>query len=298
MAKKLLFAFLLILALVCVFASCEHKHKWGEWKDVQAVTCTQSGTEERVCNDCGERETHTYGVEAGHDFGEWIIAKATCTQDGYKERECTICGDKETETIKARGYHDFEWVTTEATCTANGAMTGTCECGEKKIEVILARHDWKDATCTKPKTCTKCQETIGSANGHSWGNYGNCNYCDESRSVKLTVQKSATVSRYSGKNISITFNITNVSYSIDWDKDSYDIVISVTGKKTYDRNGITSTDSPYIGYEILDENGNVVKRSEFGITHLKVGESTTYQRTLFVELDPDINYTLNFIDVQ
>ena len=85
-------------------------------------------------------------------------------------------------------------------------------------------------------------------------------------------------------------------HTIIWRDDSYDIVISVTGEKTYDRNGIASTYSPYIGYEILDENGNVVKRSGFGITHLKVGENTTYEKTLYVELDPDISYTLNFID--
>lgn len=29
-------------------------------------------------------------------------------------------------------------------------------------------HEWKDATCTAPKTCTKCSATEGSAAGHSW----------------------------------------------------------------------------------------------------------------------------------
>ena len=29
-------------------------------------------------------------------------------------------------------------------------------------------HDWKAATCTAPKTCSKCKATEGSAAGHSW----------------------------------------------------------------------------------------------------------------------------------
>lgn len=30
-------------------------------------------------------------------------------------------------------------------------------------------HQWQDATCTTPKTCTKCGETEGEANGHTSG---------------------------------------------------------------------------------------------------------------------------------
>lgn len=37
------------------------------------------------------------------------------------------------------------------------AMTG-CQC----------RHEWQDATCGTPKTCTKCGETEGSPLGHEW----------------------------------------------------------------------------------------------------------------------------------
>ena len=30
-------------------------------------------------------------------------------------------------------------------------------------------HQWKAATCTKPKTCAVCGETAGKAKGHKWG---------------------------------------------------------------------------------------------------------------------------------
>ena len=35
-----------------------------------------------------------------------------------------------------------------------------CACG--------CNHQWQDATCTAPKTCTACGETEGSPAGHSW----------------------------------------------------------------------------------------------------------------------------------
>ena len=32
----------------------------------------------------------------------------------------------------------------------------------------LIAHEWTDATCGTPKTCTKCDLTEGEALGHSW----------------------------------------------------------------------------------------------------------------------------------
>ena len=40
-------------------------------------------------------------------------------------------------------------------------------------------HRWVSATCTKPKTCSKCETTSGSALGHTT-NSGKCSRCGES----------------------------------------------------------------------------------------------------------------------
>lgn len=34
--------------------------------------------------------------------------------------------------------------------------------------LLPCQHEWKDATCTEPKTCTKCKETEGDPLGHDW----------------------------------------------------------------------------------------------------------------------------------
>lgn len=42
-------------------------------------------------------------------------------------------------------------------------MLSTSACG--------CNHEWVEATCTEPKTCSKCGETEGEALGHSWGDW-------------------------------------------------------------------------------------------------------------------------------
>ena len=56
--------------------------------------------------------------------------------------------------------HDWK----DATCTE----PKTCRiCGA--TEGDPAGHQWKEATCTEPKTCTVCGATEGEASGHVWG---------------------------------------------------------------------------------------------------------------------------------
>lgn len=54
-----------------------------------------------------------------------------------------------------------EW--TDATCTAPKTCT---KCGETEGETL--EHTWSEATCTAPKTCTVCSGTEGDALGHDF----------------------------------------------------------------------------------------------------------------------------------
>ena len=54
-----------------------------------------------------------------------------------------------------------EWK--DATCTE----PKTCaKCGKTEGEPL--GHNWEDATCMKPKRCSVCKETEGEPLGHSW----------------------------------------------------------------------------------------------------------------------------------
>ena len=69
-------------------------HKFGEWKEISAPTCTKAGERARECSVCGKKESVTLTVP--HTYGEWKVATAaTATSNGTKERACTVCGAKE-----------------------------------------------------------------------------------------------------------------------------------------------------------------------------------------------------------
>lgn len=63
--------------------------------------------------------------------------------------------------ILAACGHTHEWQ--EATCT----QPRTCTVGGETEGEPLG-HDWLDATCTQPKTCARCGETEGEPLAHTW----------------------------------------------------------------------------------------------------------------------------------
>ena len=63
-----------------------HTHTWGEWQTVKAATCTEAGSEKRVCSGCGESETRATNA-LGHNFGNFVTTKeATCTEAGEQKK--------------------------------------------------------------------------------------------------------------------------------------------------------------------------------------------------------------------
>ena len=93
------------LALVTcfTFVACgteEHtEHTYGEWIEVKVATCTEDGTEKRVCSVCGEEETRTT-KSTGHSYGDWEIEiEPTCQTEGTAKRVCH-CGDEEEKTLE------------------------------------------------------------------------------------------------------------------------------------------------------------------------------------------------------
>ena len=78
-----------------------------------------------------------------------------------------------------------------ATCTVDG-HTGNVKCTScneiinKGSTIPATKHNWAEADCNSPKTCTKCQATEGSALGHDFDDATNiCKRCGTSESGKL-----------------------------------------------------------------------------------------------------------------
>ena len=107
-------------------------HDSGTWQTVKASTCTEAGSEQRVCEVCGEvLETREIPAK-GHKDGEWVVTKqATCTEPGEKELHCATCGEViKTEAIPATGRAAMHVSAQDATCTEQGVIEhwacGTC----------------------------------------------------------------------------------------------------------------------------------------------------------------------------
>ena len=81
-------------------------HRYGEWKTVQAASCTKAEEQIRSCG-CGVTETQTGAGAKGHIAGEWIITKqATGKETGEKVQKCTAegCGQVLKEATIAKTF--------------------------------------------------------------------------------------------------------------------------------------------------------------------------------------------------
>ncbi|MCM1544496.1 MAG: amidase domain-containing protein, partial [Ruminococcus sp.] len=144
------------------------------------------------CTACGK----VIGDPLGHDFGDWVYDIApTCTEGGTEKRICSRCGYTESRDVDALG-HDYAVGVTGPNCTNTGTYTYTCSrCGDSYVGYQDENNTWSDWTTDKldlpaDKVKTKTQyrsrtkETSTSSsstkNGwtlydttYVWSNYGN-----------------------------------------------------------------------------------------------------------------------------
>ena len=114
---------LMVLLFVLGLTACgECEHQWGDWTVSKNATCTEEGTKEHKCTECGETETAKIDA-LGHDWNA-----ATCTAP----KTCKTCSATEgsvgshaytVETVKD------EALKTAATCTSAAVYYKSCACG-------------------------------------------------------------------------------------------------------------------------------------------------------------------------
>ncbi len=137
-----------------VFAENGEGHKFGDWAETKAPTCTEKGSRERTCPNCGKVDVEAIAA-LGHSWNAGkVTTEATCTTPGEKLYTCTVCGATKTEVIKATGHTAGAVTTIQPTCTEDGSKSYTCTvCGEKIVET-LPKTGHKSTTTTVAATCT------------------------------------------------------------------------------------------------------------------------------------------------
>lgn len=128
------------------------------------ATCTESGKIYQLCARCQDEKLLREIPPLGHDFTEWEIVKAPdCKNAGEKIRKCRRCGFEESLPVD-KLPHEWEEITMQSTCIAEGCIERTCKiCGATEaVEVLpLAEHTfgkWKMAGFKDIRTCEVCGE--------------------------------------------------------------------------------------------------------------------------------------------
>ena len=100
----------------CIQESCDHKY--SQWKS------TGDSKHSKVCSKCEKKVTKKHTWETGK-----ILKEATCTDKGSKQLVCKDCGAESTKSIPATGKHnygDFSYVSESShkkTCADCGKET-------------------------------------------------------------------------------------------------------------------------------------------------------------------------------
>ena len=151
-------ALAILLAFVMLLSLCACNNSENQATDPS--DSSQSTTNETE-NTTGGTETPADGTEGTEGTTEATQSTEEQTTPPTDEPTTppTQAPTEEPTTPPATCSHNWK----DATCTTPKTCT---KCGA--TEGKASGHNWKDATCTAPKTCSKCNATEGNAGGHSW----------------------------------------------------------------------------------------------------------------------------------
>jgi len=98
------------------------------------------------------------------------------TQEQWELMGVNTEASKATYHFNATGSEITSQLTAAPTCIEEGVMTHSCSLCNTTVTtgVPTVDHNWKNATCTDPQTCTNCNTTVGNSlsggQDHTWDN--------------------------------------------------------------------------------------------------------------------------------
>ncbi len=146
-----------------------HEHSWYE-TGVTPATCESDGVRYLTCSECNETMSEVIPA-TGHSYYDTVVPP-TYEAEGYTEHTCVNCGAsyRDTYVPKLEHVHSYvEQITQNATCTAPGLKTFTCDCGDSYTEEIPATgHSYTETVVAPTYEAEGYTEHICSVCGDSY----------------------------------------------------------------------------------------------------------------------------------
>lgn len=153
--KRKIILFLILVMTVCIAVisvSCKKhtEHVYGEWSITREATCTSKGERERVCGECGQKQTEEISMSE-HSIEEYDITKQPdCVTAGEKIGVCSLCGQTVKVTVQALGHNPVDGY-------VSGDETHWRKCSRCSVKLDESAHALKDGVC---QTCGWTEEVL------------------------------------------------------------------------------------------------------------------------------------------
>ena len=142
-------------------------------------------------------------------------------------------------------------------------------------------HQWQEASCVAPKTCSVCGETEGKALGHK-GKLGEiCQRCGEMITLNILLPEFPAEAWLNDDNKT---RVDSVTYAFDGNE------IVFTAKATKIEEKKANIYSGFL-YRILDVDGRLLKASPITVANAPLGEEKVFVWRFYVQdldLDPSV----------
>lgn len=155
---KRLFSLILLSIVLLSLCACD---KNSNQNIASSTTSNQAATDNTDESIDSTAETTQAATEEPTTAPTTESTNAPTEEPTTKPPETPATKPTEIPTAPTACSHSYK----DATCTAPKTCT---KCGV--AEGNAAGHSYKDATCTAPQTCAKCGTTEGRAVGHNWKN--------------------------------------------------------------------------------------------------------------------------------
>ena len=85
-----------------VYATVDHEHMPGDWKNEEKATCKKEGLQKKYCSVCGKVCAEKIIEKLEHKFGKWVTVKGSVWNAPIvKTRICSGCFTEETKNVYA-----------------------------------------------------------------------------------------------------------------------------------------------------------------------------------------------------